>query len=517
MTSQASDPSDTRGTPSGEQPDAAPRPTSRGRIIAALALCLLAAAGLAANYIASVRVASAVQATRDQQARMDVFTGRVAMRLAYYLDGLSQDEALAQANREFARTYARTGFKSAAGYFEKATSEFRGVDDKTAAAASAAGLYSAAGDDWRAVLALQATMQGVPVSGAATPPSARESAPKVALPPLTERGRTAILFPLLRMYANERPRPELLRSAAFKWIERHAAAHLLVESQINERLGRADRAAKLRAAMYDVGERIATRIEIFLALSVVLIVLGLALLAWGAFSRRGLGPYRGLPPRPWGPWEGLALVGLWLVVYLVISALAQVEPGRPGFAAGVLASYVLASVIALAWFARSVAPRGSGLTTAGWLRASPVTSIANGVGAYVAVFPIFAATSLLAVRLLPPSPPNAVIVALTQAPGWGDRVWFLLLLCIAAPVVEETVFRGAVYGAFRTRWSLPLAALASSALFAAVHVNLQSFVPIVALGVGLCVVYERTRSLLPGMVAHSLFNLATVIVVLALA
>jgi membrane protease YdiL (CAAX protease family) len=488
------------------------------RIVAALVLCLLAAAGVAANYIASVRRPGGVEMTRDQQARMAVFTGRLAMGLAYYLDGWSRDETLARPNREFARTYARIGFKSAGGYFDKAARNFPGVNEKTAAAASAAGLYAAAGDDWRAVLVLQETMQGAPIAAPAGSRSARvrpDHGPPTTDHDLTPRGRSDILLPLLRMYANERPRPALLRSAAFRWVKRHAAARLLIAAQINERLGRAGQAAHLRNEMYAVGERIATRMEIILALAVVAFLLGLGILAWGALRRGGFGPYQGLPARPWGPWAGLTLVGGWLTVYLAISAVAQVEPGRPGFAASALASYVLASAVALAWFARFVA-RGGGLATVGWLRASLATSLSNGVGAYVAVFPIVAATTLLAMRLLPPSPPNAVIVTLTQ-PGWGARGWLLVLLCIAAPVVEETVFRGALYGGLRTRWSLPAAALASSAVFAAVHINLQTFIPIVALGACLCVVYERTRSLVPGMVAHSLFNLATVIVVLVLA
>jgi hypothetical protein len=63
----------------------------------------------------------------------------------------------------------------------------------------------------------------------------------------------------------------------------------------------------------------------------------------------------------------------------------------------------------------------------------------------------------------------------------------------------------------RRRWSPPAAALVSSAVFAAVHLNWTGFLPVLVLGIALCVVYERTGSLLPGMVAHGAFNLATAV------
>jgi len=477
-----------------EPPAAAPQQTSRGRVIAALALCFLAALGLTVNYIASERVGGAM--LRDAQAQQYLFQGKVVLGLAYYLEGMRRQVAPGRATARFAWTSARTGFNSAAAYFERAARGLADADARTAAAASAAALYGYLGDDWRAVVTLQRAMEG---------------------------GRQDILFFLVRLYANQRPTPDWLRSPEFRWTAQHAPAHLLIESEINRRMGRRSRAAELSQEMLAAGAPVAVRVEFLLFFIVVVILAGALILARG-IGARGFGPYRGLPPRPWGPWEGLELVGAWLVLMLVIGQFAALGmvAGTAGLAAGVLASYVIASLLALAWFARAVAPAGSGLSTIGWRPANLRDGVLNGIGAYAAALPAGAVAMAIAMQAinrgwLAEPPANPLIAAMMQAHGWGTRALFLALLCVAAPVVEETIFRGGLYGGLRRRCSLPAAALVSSAVFAAVHLNWASFLPVTALGAVLCVVYERTGSLLPAMAAHGIFNLVTAVAVFALA
>jgi len=87
----------------------------------------------------------------------------------------------------------------------------------------------------------------------------------------------------------------------------------------------------------------------------------------------------------------------------------------------------------------------------------------------------------------------------------------LLLLtgyCIAAPVGEEIIFRGIVYGGFRSRMPLPWALLVSSLLFSALHFySFQGFVEVAIAGIFYGWLYEKTRSLLPGIVLHAYDNL----------
>ena len=81
---------------------------------------------------------------------------------------------------------------------------------------------------------------------------------------------------------------------------------------------------------------------------------------------------------------------------------------------------------------------------------------------------------------------------------------------IMAPLAEETLFRGYIHRFLRAKTGLPAAALANSLLFAAIHVNIASFVPLFILSLLLTYVYEKTGSLLAPIIFHALFNAFTV-------
>lgn len=86
---------------------------------------------------------------------------------------------------------------------------------------------------------------------------------------------------------------------------------------------------------------------------------------------------------------------------------------------------------------------------------------------------------------------------------------------VIAPLTEELVFRAGVYRFLRTR--LPKwAALGITAVgFAALHANLAAFAPLLVLSLLFCLAYERTGSIWVSVVAHGLFNLNTVVLILA--
>jgi hypothetical protein len=85
--------------------------------------------------------------------------------------------------------------------------------------------------------------------------------------------------------------------------------------------------------------------------------------------------------------------------------------------------------------------------------------------------------------------------------GW----WALPLGLIAAPLFEEFIFRGLIFGGLRRSFGVWPATLASAAVFAIVHPAI-SIVPVFVMGVGAALVYERTRSLLAPMLLHAVYN-----------
>jgi membrane protease YdiL (CAAX protease family) len=84
----------------------------------------------------------------------------------------------------------------------------------------------------------------------------------------------------------------------------------------------------------------------------------------------------------------------------------------------------------------------------------------------------------------------------------------VLMIALLAPVAEELFFRGFVFAGLRTRWSLWPAAITSGLIFGLVHAptGITTVVPLAALGVALCWLYDRTGSLWPCVIAHMINN-----------
>ncbi len=110
----------------------------------------------------------------------------------------------------------------------------------------------------------------------------------------------------------------------------------------------------------------------------------------------------------------------------------------------------------------------------------------------------------------PPSVQEAVKLFL-QAKTPGEVIPLLGLAILAAPIAEEFFFRGVIYPAAKCIVSPNYAMLLSSFLFAALHRNLPSLIPLMLLGMLLCRVFERTGSLWTGILIHATFNAVSAI------
>jgi membrane protease YdiL (CAAX protease family) len=75
-----------------------------------------------------------------------------------------------------------------------------------------------------------------------------------------------------------------------------------------------------------------------------------------------------------------------------------------------------------------------------------------------------------------------------------------------APLAEEILFRGILYPWLKQAGFPRLALWVSALFFAAVHMNLVTFVPLLVLALALTLLYERTGNLLAPITAHALFN-----------
>lgn len=93
---------------------------------------------------------------------------------------------------------------------------------------------------------------------------------------------------------------------------------------------------------------------------------------------------------------------------------------------------------------------------------------------------------------------------------WGAPASALLTAVdyvVWAPLFEELAFRGVLYFSLRSRLGPVPAALASAILFGAVHFySVPGFAGTLWSGLVWAWVYERSRSLVPGIAAHAVYN-----------
>lgn len=106
---------------------------------------------------------------------------------------------------------------------------------------------------------------------------------------------------------------------------------------------------------------------------------------------------------------------------------------------------------------------------------------------------------------------NPIVQALPPL-GEGERVAAMALaVVLLVPLAEETFFRGFVYPALRRHLGVGGAAWLSGLFFAAVHLQVVNFLPILLLGAALAITYERTGSLLSVVAIHGLNNLVALV------
>jgi membrane protease YdiL (CAAX protease family) len=247
----------------------------------------------------------------------------------------------------------------------------------------------------------------------------------------------------------------------------------------------------------------------------------------GPRSTRTVGTSRQIvPPRPDldAPWDRmkwpmpdllvgtLAPFGITLLAEIMLLGIVGLHGGGAGVLLTAIQQLSLA-VVPLWWIhARtgSIAPLG--LRRRGWRPADVFAGIGTGIGALLLGAIVIAITS-------------AVIAALTgHAPlvdnpvhSFGDR-WLLpsaLLAVLIAPICEELLFRGFVFGGLRTRLRFRWAALLSGVLFGLVHADAVRFLGLAVMGIVIAGVYERRRTLVAAMTAHATVNLVAVLAFLA--
>ena len=114
--------------------------------------------------------------------------------------------------------------------------------------------------------------------------------------------------------------------------------------------------------------------------------------------------------------------------------------------------------------------------------------------------------------------PGHPVQELASSAGGIDLMYLFIAVSLAAPIVEETMFRGVLYAHLRGMSrrmvgaiSVGMSMLITSILFAAIHPQGLVFIPPLAgLAIGFCIGREWRGSLLASMCAHGYHNALTI-------
>ncbi len=136
---------------------------------------------------------------------------------------------------------------------------------------------------------------------------------------------------------------------------------------------------------------------------------------------------------------------------------------------------------------------------------SPVRRITLLQAALLGVGACGAATLLLSTIPFPESWMDSYAQS-AEAVAGGNPVLDILATVIIAPVAEEIVFRGMVYGSLRRAMPPILAAILTSVVFGILHGTIVWFVYTALLSMMLIFLYEYTGSLWASILAHMTFN-----------
>jgi membrane protease YdiL (CAAX protease family) len=163
----------------------------------------------------------------------------------------------------------------------------------------------------------------------------------------------------------------------------------------------------------------------------------------------------------------------------------------------------------------------------GWTRESFLKNVGIGIATYAAwlpmvlvgIFSVFVLMMMFPLSAdvgefeLPASPSHPIMHLMMS----GDSVMWIgvfLAACVAAPIVEETMFRGVLYRHLRERgiqWqrvtSVAVAAIVNGVIFAAIHPQGVLAIPLLTtLAIGFTLAREWRGSLVSSITMHALNN-----------
>ena len=239
-------------------------------------------------------------------------------------------------------------------------------------------------------------------------------------------------------------------------------------------------------------------------------------------------PREHVKPLDWGAPLTDTLMLLWAVMLsaflgqLAGAMMLKFLPATSGNAQAVQAIIIVVTTdgaAIAAWLAVHAFLRGGGqplpVSIEGPLRLGP-TSTQGGV-AFLRVLPVVMATGLAWGTVIHalglPETQQGIVDIFEETSSAIAIAGLALVAVVLVPIAEELVFRAGLFRVLAAKYGRWPGILISSAVFAAIHMSWLGFAPLFGLGIVFCLAYERSRNIAVPMIAHGLFNLNSILLI----
>jgi len=221
---------------------------------------------------------------------------------------------------------------------------------------------------------------------------------------------------------------------------------------------------------------------------------------------------------PWNIRDLVVFVAAWfgiqIVLVLALSVLGSVWPAAAHFVdqaskGDIGASFALDLLDAAVGFglvALYLRRYRVGWSAVGWRR----VNVLRGVAYLGLILVVFVALSNIALNLVsvlvPGFNPNQAQQNDFIGAAHTHQNLALVALVLLPPVLEETIFRGFLFPGLAKRLGTVWGAVISSAFFGLLHAQANISIYTFVLGLLLCYMYLKLKSIFPGMALHMLNN-----------
>jgi membrane protease YdiL (CAAX protease family) len=161
-------------------------------------------------------------------------------------------------------------------------------------------------------------------------------------------------------------------------------------------------------------------------------------------------------------------------------------------------------VLIAVWFVVQASGSATPLASLG-MRPTPILKAIGWLAAVYAGYFVFAAIWSAVVN----APKEDLLHEIGADQSLIASIAIAFSVCVLAPLAEETLFRGFIFGGLRRWQGFWPAALISGSMFGLAHAggaDVSFLLPLAVFGFGLALLYELTKSIFPGIYLHSINN-----------